>query len=155
MPIDTYRIYLDSERFDSKNATENVAQFNTKIPTKKTNYTRYELYVDDFCINLSGMTEYNIIVKALLPQFHSYNSFTKGNNTTIATIFNNNITSDRTTDLCLNYQAPNAPYIINSIPDFITIELTNLDNAAIDLTDVRNVWILNLRIDAHYDYYID
>jgi hypothetical protein len=86
-----------------------------------------------------------------LSNYNSYSSQTGGNNNVVAYIYNPNITAGRTDNLVLNYQAPQAPYHISSIPDNLAIKLATMDNNNIDFSDAENFWTANLRIDAYYD----
>jgi|TARA_R100000479_G_scaffold159282_1_gene96406 hypothetical protein len=147
---DIYRIYLDSEELDSGIAPKPT--FNIKIPKKRTDYTKYTLYVDDFCISLAGETYRSIRLHLFnCIQYNSYNSSSKGSNNVIATIFNPNITETRTIDLSLNYQAPTTPYIINCFPDTLQFEITDETEAPLSDFAVNAFWVLNLRIEAEYD----
>ena len=146
---DTYRIYLNSESNDG--GTRNDCVFNVRIPNIRDNYEKYELYVDDFTIEMGGTTIDSILVNLNNSlQYNSYNSTTKGQNPTIATIFNPNQTGARTADLTLSYQNSNAPYILQALPEQMNIVITDIDGATLDLTTNSNFWVLNLRIDAHY-----
>ena len=146
--MDIYRLYLNSESKDG--GSRNSAIFNTYLPVKRNNYTNYKLYVDDFNISLATLTEDSICVKLDTAQYNSFNARTKGVNTTILTAFPQSKTGARTDDLCINYQAPNSPYNITSIPHEIKVTITDVFDSDITL-DVDNFWILNLRIEAYYE----
>lgn len=147
---DTFRIYLCSE--DNTTETESSGQytFDVRLPAKKNIYEAYTLYVDDFNICLKGLSITSVLVKLNTTEYNSYNSQTGANNTTIATMFPSSQTSGRTDDLSILYQAPNAPYNINSLPQTLGVTITNIDNTGIDLSSANNFWTLNLRVDAHY-----
>ena len=147
--IDTYRIYLNSEDLDG--GTRNNAIFNVRIPNKRDNYRRFELFVDDFTIELGTTTISSILVNLNNSlQYNSWNSTTKGQNPTIASVFPQSQTSARTDNLVCVYQNSTAPYTLQALPTDMNIILTDIDGATLDLDTNSNFWILNLRIDAHY-----
>ena len=148
---DVFRIYLNGEDADLQTATLGNFTFNVKLPARRVQYTKYILYVDDFNICLKGLTDTNILLQANIGQYNSYNSKTKGNNQIIATIFNKNTASARTDDLSLNYQAPNTPNIITTLPNELVLNITNIDNTAVNMSDSENFFCVNLRIEAFYD----
>ena len=150
--INTFRIMLDSE--NPLTDTESIGEytFDIRLPFTRSDYKKYVLYVDNFNISLNGLTTKSVQVKLLnLSNYNSYSSQSGGNNTVIATIYNPNITAGRTDNLVLNYQAPQAPYNISSIPNNLAIKITDIDNANIDFSNANNFWTANLRIDAYYD----
>ena len=149
MPIDNYRIYLDS--FNYTSGTNSKPYYNIKFPSKRINYTGYKLYVDDFCISLSGLSTNSVQVRTNLSQYNSYNSRVGGSNDIIATLFNPNVDSDRTTDLTLKYQAPLTPYHINSFPENLNIHLTDVEGEEIVIDNDDAFWILNLRLEGEYE----
>lgn len=148
---DVFRIYLNGEDADLQTATLGNFTFNVKLPARRVQYTKYILYVDDFNICLKGLTISNILLKCNVGQYNSFNSTTKGNNQVIATIFNPQTASGRTDDLSLNYQAPNTPNIITTLPNELVLNITNIDNTAVDMSDSENFFCVNLRIEAFYD----
>ena len=148
---DIFRIYLDSENAEITNDTTGNYTFNIRLPNRKVNYTNYVLYVDDFNICLKGLTISNILLKCNVGQYNSFNSTTKGNNQVIATIFNPQTASGRTDDLSLNYLAPNTPNIITTLPNELVLNITNIDNTAVDMSNLENFFCVNLRIEAFYD----
>jgi len=148
---DVFRIYLNGEDADLQTATLGNFTFNVKLPARRVQYTKYILYVDDFNICLKGLTISNILLKCNVGQYNSFNSATKGNNQVIATIFNPQTASGRTDDLSLNYQAPNTPNIITTLPNELVLNITNIDNTAVDMSDSENFFCVNLRIEAFYD----
>lgn len=149
--IDVFRVVLDSESADL--GTESIGNyiFNVKLGTRRTDYKKYILYVDNFSISLKGLTTTSVNVKLNIGQYNSYSSLTEGNNQVIATVFNPNVASGRTVDLALNYQAPNTPYRISTLPDDFNVNLTDIDNTAINMSSTDNFWLLSLRIEAFYD----
>jgi hypothetical protein len=149
--IDVFRVVLDSESADL--GTESLGNyiFNVKLGTRRTDYKKYILYVDNFSISLKGLTTHSVLVKLNIGQYNSYSSLTEGNNQVIATVFNPNVASGRTVDLALNYQAPNTPYRISTLPDDFNVNLTDIDNTAINMSSTDNFWLLSLRIEAFYD----
>jgi len=148
---DIFRIYLDSENAEITNDTTGNYTFNIRLPNRKVNYTNYVLYVDDFNICLKGLTTTDLQVKLGISQYNSYNSATKANNTVVATLFNPNTASARTDDLTLTYSGTNNPNQISSIPDNLNVEIVDIDNVGINLSNANNYWILNLRVEAFYD----
>jgi hypothetical protein len=148
---DVFRIYLNGEDADLQTATLGNFTFNVKLPARRVQYTKYILYVDDFNICLKGLTDSNILLKCNVGQYNSFNSTTKGNNQVIATIFNPQTASGRTDDLSLNYQAPNTPNIITTLPNELVLNITNIDNTAVNMSDSENFFCVNLRIEAFYD----
>jgi len=148
---DIFRIYLDSENAEITNDTTGNYTFNIRLPARKVNYTNYVLYVDDFNICLKGLTTTDLQVKLGISQYNSYNSATKANNTVVATLFNPNTASARTLDLTLNYSGTNNPNQISSIPDNLSVDIVDIDNVGIDLSNANNFWTLNLRVEAFYD----
>lgn len=148
---DIFRIYLDSENADLSTDTLGSYTFNIRLPSKKVNYTKHILYLDDFNICLKGLTTTNLQVKLNVSQYNSYNSLTKANNNVIATLFNPNTASARTDDLTLTYTGTNNPNQISSIPDNLTVKIEDIDNTGVDLSSANNFWTLNLRIEAFYD----
>ena len=148
---DIFRIYLDSENAEITNDTTGNYTFNIRLPARKVNYTNYVLYVDDFNICLKGLTTTDLQVKLGISQYNSYNSATKANNTVVATLFNPNTAVGRTDDLTLTYSGTNNPNQISSIPDNLNVEIVDIDNVGLNLSNANNYWILNLRVEAFYD----
>jgi len=148
---DIFRIYLDSENAEITNDTTGNYTFNIRLPARKVNYTNYVLYVDDFNICLKGLTTTDLQVKLGISQYNSYNSATKANNTVVATLFNPNTASARTDDLTLTYSGTNNPNQISSIPDNLNVEIVDIDNVGLNLSNANNYWTLNLRVEAFYD----
>jgi len=149
--IDVFRIVLDSENADISTEAQGDFNYDVKLATRRTNYTKYILYVDNFSISLKGLTTDSVLLKLNVGQYNSYNSSTGGNNQVVATIFNPNIASARTVDLALNHQAPNTPYRISTLPNNLNVKLTNIDNTVINFSNADNFWLLSLRIEAFYD----
>jgi len=148
---DIFRIYLDSENAEITNDTTGNYTFNIRLPARKVNYTNYVLYVDDFNICLKGLTTTDLQVKLGISQYNSYNSATKANNTVVATLFNPNTAVGRTDDLTLTYSGTNNPNQISSIPDNLNVEIVDIDNVGLNLSNANNYWTLNLRVEAFYD----
>ena len=148
---DIFRIYLDSENAEITNDTTGNYTFNIRLPAKKINYTNYVLYVDDFNICLKGLTTTELQLKLGVSQYNSYNSATKANNTVVATLFNPNTASARTDDLTLTYIGTTNPNQISSIPDNLSVDIVDIDNVGINLSNANNYWTLNLRVEAFYD----
>ena len=148
---DIFRIYLDSENAEITNDTTGNYTFNIRLPARKVNYTGYVLYVDDFNICLKGLTTTELQLKLGVSQYNSYNSATKANNTVVATLFNPNTASARTLDLTLTYTGTNNPNQISSIPVNLSVDIVDIDNLGIDLSNANNYWTLNLRVEAFYD----
>jgi len=148
---DIFRIYLDSENAEITNDTTGNYTFNIRLPAKKINYTNYVLYVDDFNICLKGLTTTELQLKLGVSQYNSYNSATKANNTVVATLFNPNTASARTDDLTLTYIGTTNPNQISSIPDNLNVDIVDIDNVGINLSNANNYWTLNLRVEAFYD----
>ena len=94
------RFNLASQALNMQMQTQ---QANNQVASAvRDNYEKYELYVDDFTIEMGGTTIDSILVNLNNSlQYNSYNSTTKGQNPTIATIFNPNQTGARTADLAL------------------------------------------------------
>ena len=148
MKSDTFRIYLDSENPTTHSESVGEYHYNVRLPSKGNTYIEYKLYVDDFNVCLKGLTTTSVLVKLNVGQYNSFNSRTEGNNNVIATVFNPNQASGRTVDLSLNYQNPNTPYIIQTLPQSLSVSLVDIDNAGIDFSNANNYWALNLRIEA-------
>ncbi len=149
--MDVFRIVIDSESADLLSESQGDYIFNLKLGTRRTDYKKYMLYVDNFSISLKGLTTHSVLVKLNIGQYNSYNSRTEGNNQVIATVFNPNVASGRTVDLALNHQAPNTPYRISTLSNELNIKLTDIDDIAIDMSGTDNFWLLSLRIEAFYD----
>ena len=154
MPIDVYRILLNSESRTS--GSRDNANYEVRIPNRRSSYLKYELYVDDFTINLGATTIDSILVNLNNSlQYNSWNSTTEGQNPTIAIVFPQSVTSGRTDNLICSYQNATAPYVIQALPSNMNVLMTDIDNATLDLDTNSNFWCLNLRIHAHYDYDYD
>lgn len=150
--VDTFRIMLDSENPSTETESVGEYTFQIRLPFIRSDYKKYILYVDNFSVSLKGLTTQSVHLRLLnLSNYNSYSSQTGGNNNVVAYIYNPNITAGRTDNLVLNYQAPQAPYHISSIPDNLAIKLATMDNNNIDFSDAENFWTANLRIDAYYD----
>ncbi len=149
--IDSFRIVLDSETADLSTLASGDFTYNVKLQARRTNYTKYILYVDTFNVSLKGLTTETVSVKLNIGQYNSYNSRTKANNQVVATVFNPNIASARTVDLALNYDGTNKPYVITTLPNDLNVKLVNIDDTAINFTNADNFWSLSLRIEAFYD----
>lgn len=149
MKKDTFRIYLCSEDNTTEDEANGTYTFDVRLPAKQNTYTGYTLYVDDFNVCLKGLSITSVLVKLNMGEYNSYNSQTGGNNNTIATIYPPNQASDRTADLSLLYQASTTPYNISTLPNTMTIRITNIDNTGINFSSANNFWTLNLRVDAH------
>ena len=148
MKSDIFRIYLDSENATTNTASVGEYNYTLNIPTQGVNYKEYKLYVDDFNVCLKGLATTSVLVKLNTFQYSSFNSRTESNNNVFATVFNPNTATGRTSDLALNYQNPNTPYIINSLPTSLKVNLVDIDNAGIDFSNANNFWTLNLRVEA-------
>ena len=148
---DVFRLYLNGEDADLSDTSNGSFTFNVKLQSRNVNYTKYILYVDDFNICLKGLTDTNILLQANIGQYNSYNSKTKGNNQIIATIFSKNTASARTDDLSLNYQAATTPNHITTLPNQLILNITNVDNSAVDMSNANNFFCANLRIEAFYE----
>ena len=154
--VDTFRIMLDSEihphGLEQPNANIGEYTFNIRLPFTRSDYTKYILYVDNLNVSLSGLTARAVQLRLLnLSNYNSYSSETGGNNNVVALIYNPNITAGRTDPLSLNYQAPQAPYHISSIPSNLAIRISDYDNDNINFSGGNNFWNANLRIDAYYN----
>lgn len=148
---DVFRLYLNGEDADLSDTTNGSFTFNVKLQSRNVNYTKYILYVDDFNICLKALTDTNILLQANIGQYNSYNSKTKGNNQILATIFNPQTASGRTDDLSLNYQAPNTPNHITTLPNQLILNITNVDNTVVDMSNANNFFCANIRIEAFYE----
>tara|TARA_R100000654_G_scaffold1616_1_gene5842 strand:+ start:748 stop:1224 length:477 start_codon:yes stop_codon:yes gene_type:complete len=150
--IDTFRLMLDSD--NPSTATANIGEFtfDIRLPFTRSDYTKYILYVDNFNVSLRGLASDAVHLKLLnLSNYNSYSSQTKGNNNVVAVIYNHDTNPSRTDNLVLNYQAPQAPYHISSVPNTLAVKITDMDNTNIDFSSANNFWTANLRIDAYYD----
>ena len=150
--VDTFRIMLDSENPSTETANIGEYTFDIRLPFTRSDYTKYLLYVDNFNVSLSGLTTQSVHLRLLnLSNYNSYSSQTGGNNNVVAVIYNPNITAGRTDNLVLNYQAPQAPYHISSIPNSLALKICDMDNTNINFSNGNNFWTANLRIDAYYE----
>tara|TARA_Y100001937_G_C7055300_1_gene301081 strand:- start:267 stop:728 length:462 start_codon:yes stop_codon:yes gene_type:complete len=149
--VDIFKIILESENPDTQVEASGQYGYKINLPSKKVNYKKIMLYVDNFQICLKGLTTESVEVKASLPQYNSYNSRTKANNTTIACVYNPNTASGRTADLSIQYQNSTAPFEINNLPNDLRIDLVDQDNAGINMSNANNFFQLDLRIEAFYD----
>ena len=149
--MDVYNIYLESENPTASTETTGNYRFNVRLPAKKIQYHTYKLYVDNWNLALKGLTTDSAVLKLYLPQNNSYSSLSGGNNTVVASVFNPNIASGRTVDLALHYQNSTAYYGINSLPQSIDLQITDVDNVGIDFSNAVNFWDLSLRVEAFYD----
>ena len=79
---DIYIIVLDSENPRSSTATKGLYDYDIKMTNIPTNYDRYILYVDDFCVRLKGLATNSVQVKDNLINKNEYNNGTGGEKTT-------------------------------------------------------------------------
>ena len=142
---DIYRIVLDSENPRSSTETKGLYDYDIKMTNIPTNYERYILYVDDFCVRLKGLATNSVQVKANLINQNSYNSGTGAINTTIVPLLLNPNDSN---DEVLQYSGNQTPYHITNLPSSISLQLVDVDNAGIDFSNANNFWSINLRIEA-------
>ena len=150
--VDTFRIMIDSENISTETSTIGEYTFDIRLPFTRSDYTKYLLYVDNFNVSLRGLTTDAVHLRLLnLSNYNSYSSQTGGNNNVVAVIYNPNITAGRTDNLVLNYQAPQAPYHISSVPNTLAVKICDKDNSNIDFSNGNNFWTANLRIDAYYN----
>lgn len=150
--MDIMKIQLDSESADLETETTGKYTFNIKLPVKRYNYNKIVLYVDNWDVQTTGLGNLSYVLNITnISQSNSYNSRTKGNNNVIGSIFSNGIATGRTTDLALNYQAPQTKHIINTLPNSLDIQITDIDNTGIDFSNAVNFWSLSLRLECEYD----
>ena len=148
---DTFKLILESENPDTQVEASGQYSFKLNLPAKKVNYQKFYLFVDNAQFCLKGLTTEALRVQATLPQYNSYSSVTKANNTVIACIFNPNTAGARTADLTIGYQNSTAPIEINSLPQDIRIDIVDQDNTGVNFSNANNFWYLDLRIEAYYD----
>jgi len=146
---DILRIHIDSETADYDSETVGKYSYSIKLPVKRQNYTKLILYVDNLNIQTKGLASLSYIVSADMIEYNSYNSRSKGANTILASIFANATTAGRTSDFSLNYSNSTAPIQIQTIPDFLNITITDIDNTGIKFSNADNKWNMNLRIKAY------
>lgn len=149
---DIMKIHLDSETADITTQTTGTYTFNIKLPVKRSNYNKIVLYVDSWDVQTKGLGNLSYVLNLTnISQSNSYNSRSKGNNNVIGCVFANASDTSRTSDFALNYQAPLTKHIINSLPNTLNIQITDIDNAGIDFSNAVNFWSLSLRLEAEYD----
>ncbi len=149
---DTFKAVLTNSDDNRFGGTINEAVFNLGFSNKKNNYEYIELYVDNFCIDTDDLGNQFYCVRADFYQPNSINSLTNGSNDIIATVVQPNLATSRTVDLALTYQNPTAPIQIGSIPNKVSVRITNIENNnTIDLYTNNNFYILNLRFIAYYN----
>lgn len=147
---DIIRLHLDSETADVENEAVGQYSYSIKLPVKRKNYKKIVLYVDNLNLQTKGLAHLSYIVNVDMLEYNSYNSRTKGTNTTIASVFANATATGRTSDFALNYSNSNAPIQIQNMPDYLNITITDIDNTGIDLSNADNMWNMSLRLEAFY-----
>jgi len=148
---DILKIQLDSETADISTPASGNFKYNLKFPVKRNNYKKIVLYVDYWTVQIGGLTDLNYVLNANnISELNSYNSYTKGNNSILATLTTNGDGVSRTTDFAITYQAPQTPIIINGIPNELDISITDLAKSGIDFSSSDNNWILCLRLECFY-----
>ncbi len=147
---DIIRLCLDSESNIRSNEETGVYEYDIRLPVKRSNYKKLILYIDNFAINIKGLTKEVYRLHSNFTEYNSFNSKTEGANTVLCSVVSNAVASGRATDFALSYEGSTAPIHITNIPDMLKIEVRDIDNAGIDMQNASNVWILNLRIEAYY-----
>jgi len=147
---DIIRLCLDSESNTRSSDNDGIFEYDIKLPVKRTNYKKLVLYIDNFAINIKGLTKEVYRLHSNFTEYNSFNSYVGGSNTVLCSVVANAIASGRTTDFALSYQGSTAPIQITNIPDMLKMEIRDIDNNGVDMTNISNVWILNLRIEAFY-----
>lgn len=147
---DIIRIVLDSESNTRSTDEDGVFEYDIRLPVKRSNYKKLVLYIDNFSINTKGLTKEVYRLHSNFTEYNSFNSKTNGSNNVLCSVVANAIASGRTTDFALSYEGSTSPIQITNIPDMLKIEIKDIDNAGVDMSNISNVWILNLRIEAFY-----
>ena len=147
---DIIRIVLDSESNTRSEDADGVFEYDIRLPVKRSNYKKLVLYIDNFSINTKGLTKEVYRLHSNFTEYNSFNSKTGGGNNILCSVVSNAIASGRTTDFALSYEGSTAPIQITNIPDMLKIEIKDIDNVGVDMSNASNVWILNLRIEAFY-----
>jgi len=147
---DILKIYLDSETAEYDSEAVGKYSYSIKLPVKRQNYKKLVLFVDNLNIQIKGLANLSYLVNADIIQYNSYNSRSKGSNVILASIFTNASATGRTSDFALNYSNSTAPIQIQTIPDYINITITDIDNAGINFSNADNMWNMDLRIEAYY-----
>ena len=148
---DVIKIHLDSESSDITDSSNGKYTFNMKFPVRRNDYKKIVLYVDDWELQTKALSDLAYVLNfENVSELNSYNSRTKGNNSVIATLFANGVNGARSTDFALNYQAPLTPHIINSVPNTLTIKITDILNTGLDFSSADNFWALTLRLECYY-----
>ena len=150
--VDVFRIFLDSETATTELETKGEYEYDINLPSKKNQYTKIIMYVDNFNICLRGLGAGDVVVNLLnVSQYNSYNSRTGGNNPVICSVYNDNTATGRTNDLVLSYQGATTPISINQVPTHLSLSLTDIDNVGIDLSNAQNFWNINMRLECFYE----
>jgi len=148
---DIIRLQLDSQHPATATASTGKYNYNLRLPVKRNTYKKILLYIDNFQLQTDGLTNTSYVLNIVnLNEYNSYNSRTNGNNSVFVTLFSNAKASGRTSDFLLQYQGSTTPRHISAIPDTLNIEITNLLNVGIDLSDANNFWSLSLRLECFY-----
>lgn len=156
---DIFTVQLTNLNFDSGDKTN--ATFRLNIPNKRvTGYDNITLYLDSFNAQLFQLSTDSILIQATgFYQKNSLSSITKGASRTIGQA-NRPIYRDASNSIVekldnVETMAPLTPIPISSIPDQITITLTDYNGTPINLVTNANLYHMRLRFECEYTVYDD
>jgi len=151
---DIFTVQLTNLAIDSGNKTS--ATYRLNIPNKRfTGYDKITMYCDAFNADLFNLNVNTVLIGASgFYQKNSLSSITKGSAKTIGQC-SRPIYRDASNNIVekldnVEFYGSTSPMEISSIPDEVTIELSELGGGVIDLVTNGNHYHLKLRFVCEY-----